>query len=215
MSSRLLFRILVLCCLLPAGQSASGQAARPQSFAGISFGTPYEEVWQALTTRQGVVLPPAMSPAGDRIDATGGDFGGREVVSWALEFVDRKFCAASVVVKPASTPLALYRELKQQLVAKYGPPTGERKPPLSEPDRKVRARATRDTVGLVSYWKFNPAISDRNVRSIVCEAAGLGGFDVFEEPLLIITIRYIDETLKAVQPKPATPGPKAPKRDDF
>ncbi len=222
MNRRIFFLLSLVVAFFTLLHPVSGQTAtRPKNVAGFTFGSTYEEVWQILTERPGVALPPAMPPPADRLDIPGGDFGGKVVINWGFEFNDGKLSALSILFKPEPTALALYRELKQQLAGKYGSPTGERKPDLSEGDRRARLRGAggRDTVGIVSYWKFPPTIADRNARSIVCEAVGPGGLDTFEEPLLQIILRYVDETQKAVRPKAtpaAPPKPVAtPKKDDF
>ena len=205
MLSRLLFPLVALAL----GTSAFAQKTdRPRTFAGVPFGVTPEEAIRVLSARPGVIIPETLPTLVEKLELTGGNFAAQEVLKWTIEFVDKKFAAGTVVLKPDGNGLAVYRDLRQSLTAKYGQPTGERKPGLSDAEKKTRAQATgkkADSFGSVAYWKFAATIADKNVKAIVCEAAGPDGNEVTDETKIQVTVHYVDETLKPPAPK-AIPG---------
>ncbi len=196
MSARLLLSLLTLAL---SASAFAQKLERPRGFAGVPFGSAPEEALRILGTRPGLIIPETLPTSVDKLELIGGNFAAQEVLKWTIEFVDNKFAAATVALKPDGNGLAVYRDLKQSLTAKYGPPTGERKPGMSDTDKKKRqAGGTKkeETFGNVSYWKFGTTLADKDAKSIVCEAAGPDGNEVTEEAKIQVTIRYIDETLK-------------------
>ena len=203
MSPRLLFSAVVL--VLSASAFAQ-KIERPMGFLGVPFGTAPEDAIRILSARPGIILPESLPTLVEKLELTGGNFAAQEVLKWTVEFADKKFAAATVILKPDGNGLAVYRDLKQNLTAKYGPPTGERKPGMSDADKKARQQASgkkADTFGNVTYWKFGATISDKDAKMIVCEATGPDGNEVTDEAKIQVTIHYIDETLK---PLPAKGG---------
>lgn len=175
-------------------------------FIGVPFGTMPEDAIRILSARPGIIIPESLPTLVEKLELTGGNFAAQEVLKWTVEFADKKFAAATVVLKPDGNGLAVYRDLKQNLTTKYGPPTGERKPAMSDADKKARQQSTgkkADTFGNVTYWKFPASLADKDTKMIVCEAAGPDGNEVTDEAKIQVTIHYIDETLK---PLPAKGG---------
>ena len=178
-------------------------------FAGVPFGTAPEDAIRILSGRPGLIIPETLPTQVEKLELTGGNFAAQEVLKWTVEFADKKFAAATVVLKPDGNGLAVYRDLKQSLTAKYGPPTGERKPGVSDADKKARQQGSgkkMDTFGNVAYWKFGATIVDKDAKMIVCEAAGPDGNEVTDEAKIQVTIHYIDETLKPAAAKGAVTG---------
>lgn len=183
---------------------------RPLGFVGVPFGAAPADAIRILTARPGLIVPETLPTSVEKLDLTGGNFAAQEVLKWTIEFVDNKFAAATVALKPDGNGLAVYRDLKQSLTTKYGPPTGERKPGLSDAEKKSRqtsgTRKKDDTYGNVAYWKFAPTIADKNAKCIICEAAGPDGNEVTDEAKIQVTVQYIDETLKPAAAKGAVTG---------
>lgn len=198
-------RLLISFAVLALGTSVFAQKLeRPLGFIGIPFGAAPEEAIRILNARPGLIIPDALPTLVEKLDLTGGNFAAQEVLKWTVEFVDQKFASATVSLKPDGNGLAVYRDLKQNLTAKYGPPTGERKPGVSDADKKTRQQGgakKTDTFGNVAYWKFAPTLADKDAKIIVCEAAGPDGNEVTDEAKIQVTIRYIDETLKPLAAK--------------
>ena len=198
-------RLLIFVTALVLSASAFAQKLeRPLGFVGVPFGATPEEAIRILSARPGLIIPESLPTVVEKLELTGGNFAAQEVLKWTVEFTDRKFASATVVLKPDGNGLAVYRDLKQNLTAKYGQPTGERKPGMSDADKKTRQQASgkkTDTFGNVAYWKFAPTIADKESKIIVCEATGPDGNEVTEEAKIQVTIRYIDETLKPLATK--------------
>ena len=203
MSSR---PLLFLVFLVLSASAFAQKLERPMGFAGVPFGATPEEAIRILSARPGLIIPESLPTLVEKLDLTGGNFAAQEVLKWTVEFADKKFAAATVVLKPDGNGLAVYRDLKQSLTAKYGPPTGERKPGVSDADKKARQQGSgkkTDSFGNVAYWKFGKTIADKDVKMIVCEAAGPDGNEVTDEAKIQVTVHYLDETLK---PLPAKGG---------
>jgi hypothetical protein len=201
--------LVIAALLLASDVGTFAQSARPKTFHGLSWGATSTEVLAALS-RSG-----ASVPSGDEfpstpgiIEARGGTFAGQEVISWTFEFVDGKLASSAVVLKPAETGSALYRELKQQLIHKYGPSSAERRTGASTPEeRRLRQLYGRSYIrtGSEVIWRFAPNLRDKDSLSIVCELVPVDGVTESGEGASVVSLRYINETLKAVAPKKPEP----------
>src|SRR5829696_6588005 len=115
--SRILFAFLLLC--------TSALAERPKGFLSINWGASPEEAKRVMQARPGVKFP---EDADDyKFDLTGGTFAGQPVAKWTLEFPERKFANASVVIKSEGDAQSLYKNFRAELVAKYGSATTSQK----------------------------------------------------------------------------------------
>src|SRR6478735_11806333 len=115
--SRILLAFLLLC-------TTAFAADRPRGFLNISWGASPEEAKRVMQARPGVKFP---EDADDyKFDLTGGTFAGQPVVKWSLEFPERKFASATVVIKGEDAQ-NLYKEFRAQLVSKYGSATTSQK----------------------------------------------------------------------------------------
>ena len=156
---------------------------------------------------------PEEDSGGDLLTATGGTFAGQEVVSWTMKFLTGKLIAGSVLLKPAESGSASYRELKQQLIAKYGPHSGEAKLTGTREERRIRAASGLPSLkrGTTVTWKFPPALQDKDHLSIMCEVAAPNDVETDDESLFAVTLRYANETMKAQVAKlAAKPASEAP-----
>lgn len=201
---------LGLCCT-----ALADKLQRPAGFLGVPFGSAPAEVVRVLGSRGGATVPEEMPSTFDKLELTGGNFAGQEVVNWTLEFVDRKFAAATVTLKTQGNGTAVYQELKQNLIAKYGPAAGEKKAGKSDADKKKPAtpatNGTRreETYGKVVFWKFEPTLADKSRSLIICTGAGPDGNEVADESKIQVTLQYIDETRIPTAAKRLTnPGTK-------
>lgn len=200
----------VLLALGLASSAFAQKTERPMNFAGVPFGAPPEEAMRILGTRPGVIVPETLPSNPDKLELTGGNFAAQEVLKWTFEFVNGKFAAGTVVLKPDGNGLAVHRELRDHLAAKYGPAAGVRKPGPSNADKKNRqssgGKKKEDTYGTVSFWRFPVTLADKDAKVIVCEAAGPDGAEVTEEAKIQVTLYYIDETLKPLTSKGGVSG---------
>lgn len=210
------FLAAVLAATIPV--IAFGQShPRPKGILTANWGTPRAEVITML--RQHGATLPEEDPGGDQLVATGGSFAGQEVVSWTLEFLSGKLIAGSVLLKPAESGPVLYRELKQQLIAKYGPHSEEGKITGSREERRARAASglSAPKRGTSVTWKFTPTLQAKDSLSITCEVAPPPDSSTEDESLFFVTLRYVNETMKAQAAKiianpaaePATPPKSA------
>lgn len=217
---------LFAAILLPIAGFAEN-TTRPTSFVGVPWGAKPEDAVRILSARTGVTAPEEV-PTGDSVELTGGKFAGQTAATWTLAFADRKLYAATVQLKPEKTAQSLYRELKQMLIAKYGAVAGERKPDTgSEADRSLRRQRRRDnpdakSYGIVAFWKFAPTLNDKERKTIELELAGADGGEATTEAELILTVRYVNETLKpsataaaGAAPYKSEPSRPAVKVDDL
>jgi hypothetical protein len=208
----------LLCASLA---TASAQSARPNSFHGLAWGAGPSDVLAALA-RSGATAPPLeeLPASPSAIEATGGTFAGQEVISWTFEFVGGKLFSGTVVLKPADTGGALYRELKQHLINKYGPSSAERRTGADTPEeRRLRQIYGRSVVrtGTEVIWRFSPNLRDKESLSISCELVPVDGAAESGELPSVVSLRYTNETLKALLPKqPAvaagTAAPEEPQK---
>jgi hypothetical protein len=171
--------------------------------------------------RQQRATVPEDDAGGDRLVATGGTFAGQQAVTWTLEFLTNKMICGSIVLKPAESGPMLYRELKQQLITKYGPHSEEGKLTGSREERRSRAALGLPSPkrGTSVTWKFLPTLQDKDSLSITCEVAPPAEAPLTEdESIFTVTLRYANETMKAQAAKktaapeaePAAP-PKSPR----
>ena len=213
-------RLLTVLLTFALCASASAQKVqRPTGFMGVAFGAAPAEIVRVVSTRGGATAPEELPTTFDKLELTGGTFAGQEALKWTLEFVNGRFAAATVTLKPDGNGLAVFNEIRKTLVEKYGPPSGERKadkPDTSRKDRPPNGTPKADLYGKVAYWKFEPNLADKNRRAIVCEAAGADGKETADEAKLQVSVQYVDETLKPPAAKAkagAKSGPPVKKED--
>lgn len=202
---RILSFLLVLC--------ASAFADRPKGFLNINWGASPEEAKRAMQARPGVRFP---EDADDyRFTLTGGNFADQPVERWTLEFPDRKFATATVVMKSVGDNQILYKDFCAQLSAKYGTASTRQKL-ASKTDKKQPTNYQKNTssLGSITTWKFEPNMKEKSTVVITCELCGLDGGAVNDPTKLHVVVRYTNETL-ATPPtqgkdseKPATKGVK-------
>ena len=168
-----------------------------------------------MLRQQGVTLPEE-DPGGDRLVGTGGTFAGQQAVTWTMEFLTGKFIAGSITLKSAESGSVLYRDLKQQLISKYGPHSGEGKMtgPRDERRARVASGLPAPKRGTAVTWKFLPTLQDKDLLSITCELAPSSDMTTEDESLYLVTLRYANDTMKALAAKaaanpPAEPAPPA------
>ena len=181
--------------LLGAVAFAASESARPKGFAGIAWGANQADAITILRGR-GLKLPEENEDP-NVIVATGGSFANQEAAKWTFEFTGGKFSAATVVMTPGETASTLYRDFKQQFIAKYGPSAGEKKIGSTAEERTARyngSSSSRLAKGNVVTWKFAPTLGDKNVLSIAVE---LNSGPQSEERGAALTVRYANETLRA------------------
>jgi hypothetical protein len=204
------FLPLLAAAVLPSVVQAQSPS-RPKGILSANWGASRSEVVTML--RQNGATVPEEDPGGDQLTVTGGTFAGQEAVSWTIEFLRGKLIAGSVTLKPADSGPALYRELKQQLIAKYGPHSGEGKITGTREERRLRAASGLPALkrGTTVTWKFAPTLQDKDSLSITCEVVAPNDVEIDDESLLVVTLRYANETLKAQAAKlAANPPAEAP-----
>ena len=86
-----IFLTLLLLCSTMLG------ADRPRGFLGINWGASPEEAKRIMQARPGVKFPDDTDDY--RFELTGGVFAEQPVAKWILEFPERKFASATVVLK--------------------------------------------------------------------------------------------------------------------
>jgi|GEM_PF-1194710 len=209
--------LLSLCSLAIAGD-------RPKGFLGINWGASPEEAKRVMQARPGLKFPEETDDY--KFELTGGEFAGKPVAKWILEFPERKFASAVVILKNDGDSPGLYKEFRSNLIAKYGPATTDRKTnPKTAPNRKPKKPDPEDdkpAAANSTTWKFAAGMSEKSAVSIVCEMAapgaqGGGGNGI---PPGAVTIRYSNDTLvTAAQPKTdpnAKPaGPAGVKKEEL
>ncbi|MCE9610856.1 MAG: hypothetical protein K8R23_11740 [Chthoniobacter sp.] len=205
---------------LALGSTALAQKIqRPTGFLGVAFGSAPADVLRVLGSRAGATIPEEIPTTFDKLELTGGNFAGQEALKWTLEFADRKFAAATVILKTEGNGMAVYRELQKNLVAKYGPASGEKRAERDDARKSANTGRREETFGKMAYWKFIPTLAEKGARLIICEAAGADGKEVTDESKVQVTLQYIDETLLPSAARRVThPGSKtgpAVKREDL
>jgi hypothetical protein len=142
-----------------------------------------------MQAREGVKFP---DDAEDyKFELTGGMFAGQPVAKWIFEFPERKFASATVILKNTGSATTLHKDFRAKLVDKYGTATTDRK--LGKGRRSDNPALT----GTATVWKFVPNITDKSSLSITCEVAGPGGQPTADEDKLMVSIRYVNDTLVA------------------
>ncbi len=194
---------LLLASVLPALAFDSNVTAenktRPTAFMGVPWGTVPEDAMRILSARSGVTVPEELPADQSKIELTGGNFSGEAAEKWTLEFAKRKFFAATVVIKADGNAPARYRDLKQMLVAKYGPASREGKPPIGigadKKDRRAQQRLYPDQklFGNTASWKFTPTLADKEPKTIELILATAGGILATDESQLVVMVRYSNE----------------------
>jgi len=193
--------ILLLAC-----NALALAVERPAGFLGIAWGASPEEVKRVLQKRPSVTFP---ENADDyKIELTGGTFAGQPVAKWVIEFSDRKFAVATVILKTAGNSGTVYKEFRAQLSSKYGSATTDKKT-----GGTVKKDGQPQPAASAAIWKFTPTMKDKNSVLISAEIAGAtmkGG----EETGGTVTIKYVNETLTGAaaaagsgKPAPKTTAP--------
>lgn len=197
-------RFLLVLFLLTVSAFA---AERPKGFLNINWGASPEEAKRLMQARPGVKFP---EDADDyRFDITGGMFAGQQVLKWTLEFPERKFASATVVIKADGDAQTLYKDFRAQLVSKYGSATTNQK--LSSGKGPKNPNAPRTTsLGTISTWKFVPNLKDKSNVVIACELTGPNGGPAQDPSQLQLVIRYTNETLTNAAAANAEAGAKPP-----
>jgi hypothetical protein len=199
--SRTLLFLIILC-------TSALAAERPKGFLGINWGASPEEAKRIMQARPGVKFPEETDDY--KFELTGGFFADKPVAKWILEFPDRKFASAVVVLKVDGDASELYKEFRTQLVVKYGSATTDKKLSAKGPDRRPAGGGERPTsLGNSTIWKFAPNLKEKNNVSIVCELAGPNGAPATAEAQLGVSIRYINDTLLGAAKDSAAAGAKA------
>jgi hypothetical protein len=221
---RIFLILTALLAILPAAL-AQGTGARPVTFLNLPWGSPRAAVLRAVADT-GAAVPEGLAEGSEpRVEIAGGKFAGQEVAAWTLEFLSNKLVSAAVSLRAADGDTGgLYRDLKQQLVKKYGPAPAERKFSTLTPEQRRAytasgVRAPNRGTGVT--WRFLPNLREKETLSITCEHAPAAGTDSADESLYLVTLRYTHETLRAqlaasetpaVAPESLEPAAKTPRR---
>ena len=196
---RLLTAVLLLAvCPSPAPAQV---VTRPTTFLNLPWGCSRAEICRALTDLGANVPEELPEPVAGRIEISGGKFAGQAVTLWTLEMVQGKLVGAWVALKAVDGNSAgLYREIRQQLVKKYGLPPAERKYSKLTPEqrREYMLNGSRlPTPATASSWKFLPNLKEKETLSLTCEHASPPGEETAEESQYLVTLRYANESMKA------------------
>ncbi len=215
--SFLLFALIVSGLAFDSSITAENKS-RPTSFVGVPWGASREDTARILSARAGALAPDPLPDDPAKLELTGGTFSGQAVERWMLEFVNRRLAAASVVLKNDAPANNRYRDLRQQLTAKYGPPVRDGKPPLAastedKKERRTQQRTNPDQklFGALTQWKFTPTLADKEPKTIELILGAPGGILATDEGHLVVTVRYVNEVFASPANRPAsTPKPSAP-----
>lgn len=186
---------------------------RPSSFVGVPWGASPEEATRILSARVGATPPDPLPADTSRIELSGGTFSGQTAERWTLEFVNRHLGAATVVLKNDAPATMRYRDLKAQLIAKYGPPQREGRPPIAlGADKKIRqaqqqANPEQKLFGNLCSWRFTPTLADKEPKTIDVVLGAPGGILATDEGQLVVTIRYVNETFALAAAAAGKPAP--------
>ncbi len=167
-------------------------AERPKTFIGLPWGASPEEAKRALSARPGVMF--SENTDDYHMEPTGGTFAGQPVAKWVLDFPERRFASASVVLKLEGGATSVYKDLRAKLSEKYGSPTTEKK--LGS-GKAVRPAYTERRVnyGSMSIWKFVPNLKEKESITVVAELSDGKGGSTASEDALTVVIRYTNETM--------------------
>jgi hypothetical protein len=169
-------------------------AERPRGFLGINWGASPEEAKRVMQARPGVKFPEDTDDY--KFELTGGMFAGKPVLKWTLEFPERKFATATVVIDSKGEAESLYKEFRKELVAKYGSATTNQKV-------KPTRREPNNPTASVTLWKFPPNIRDKSNITVACELTAAP-----DPAQMQLSIRYTNETLTAAAAANLDPNPK-------
>jgi len=215
-----LFALVTCASAFDANVTAENKN-RPTTFAGVPWGASREDASRLLGSRSGAIAPdPLPADEATKVELTGGTFSNQAVERWVLEFVNRRLAAATIIFKSDTPATGRYRELRQQLTAKYGPPTRDGRPPLAldadKKERRAQQRINPDQklFGNLVQWKFTPNLLDKEPKSIELVLGAPGGILATDEAQLVVTIRYANDTYLTPAIKPAS-TPKPPGTDDL
>jgi hypothetical protein len=181
--------------------------ARPKGFAQIPWGASVGETLRTLADRYKIVFPEEL-PTGDKIEVEGGFFSEEPVLRWTLEFRKGGLVAGSILIRPRANPVGTYRNFRDLIIQNYGRPNSEGRP------GRGRARVESNHLGNFALWKFDPNISDKESKSILCQLATEAGTTTADPSALLILLRYANETLLDSR-KNTQDAPKAPRKFDF
>ena len=184
--------LFALIALVNAVNATAG-AERPKGIINIAWGASPEEVKRALAARPGVMFPENTDDY--HMEPTGGSFAGQPVAKWILDFPERRFASASVILKLEGGATSVYKDLRAKLSEKYGSPTTEKK--LSGGGKAVRAYNAPKSAsyGSMSTWKFVPNMKEKEAITVVAELSDGKGNPTANEEALTVTIRYVNETM--------------------
>ena len=110
---RALFALIALVNVV----NAAAGAERPKGIINIAWGASPEEVKRALSARPGVMFPENTDDY--HMEPTGGSFAGQPVAKWILDFPERRFASASVILKLEGGATSVYKDLRAKLSEKY------------------------------------------------------------------------------------------------
>jgi hypothetical protein len=188
--------------------AAAGLAAdAPRGFLGIPWGASPEEAKRILQERPGIKFPEDSDDY--HIELTGGTFAGQPVAKWVIEFPERKFGSAAVTLKTDGNAASVYKEFRTQLVSKYGSATTDRR--LTSTRKRNSAVYTPDTSGLlgnIAIWKFGPTMKEKSIVVVSAELSGGAGQPVNDGSQLMVTIRYVNESLVGIPATDSAAGAK-------
>lgn len=167
-------------------------AERPKGIINIPWGASPEEVKRALGARSGVTFPENTDDY--HMEPTGGNFAGQPVAKWVLDFPERRFASASVILKLEGGATSVYKDLRGKLAEKYGSPTTEKKLSSGKAVRQYNAPKSA-SFGSMSTWKFVPDMKEKEAITVVAELSDGKGNPTGSEEALTVTIRYLNETM--------------------
>jgi len=196
---------LILFFLTHSG--AAQTAARPKGFVQIPWGSSVSDVLRTLADRHKIVFPEEL-PTGDKIEIDGGFFSEEPVVRWTLEFRKGGLVSGSILIRPRANPVGTYRAFRELIIQNYGRPNSDGRPGRS------RTRVEPNHLGNVAIWKFDPGLSDKESKSILCQLATESGTTTADPAALLILLRYTNETLMDSRKGPQE-APKATRKFDF
>ena len=167
-------------------------AERPKTFIGLPWGASPEEAKRALSARPGVMF--SENTDDYHMEPTGGTFAGQPVAKWVLDFPERRFASASVVLKLEGGATSVYKDLRAKLSEKYGSPTTEKKLGSGKAVRPAYSER-RVNYGSMSIWKFVPNLKEKESITVVAELSDGKGGSTASEDALTVVIRYTNETM--------------------
>ena len=162
----------IACFLYWVAIADAQTTSSPSNFLDVAWGVTPEDVKRVMATKPDSRPDPSEMSVG-RLAYAGGTIAGQVVHVFAFEFAGGKFYRGAAGLKPVPDTDKQYREVRAQLVAKYGPPT------TSRHQGKLAQ----------SFWRFPPTAFNKEVITITCEM--LSG-----PPAPMVRIIYLNETVK-------------------